>query len=122
MPKARIVIVDDDEDIRDVLKLALTEEGYEVLEAENGLAGFELIKNKNPNLVIVDYKMPKMTGPELCAVVKKDILMSHLPIIMLTGKGDVSDKVSGINAGADDYIVKGRGIRQNLRGFLETGG
>ena len=106
MPKARIVIVDDDEDIRDVLKLALTEEGYEVLEAENGLAGFELIKNKNPNLVIVDYKMPKMTGPELCAVVKKDILMSHLPIIMLTGKGDVSDKVSGINAGADDYIVK----------------
>ena len=106
MPKARIIIIDDDEDIRDVLKLALTEEGYEVLEAENGLVGFELIKNKNPNLVIVDYKMPKMTGPELCAVVKKDILMSHLPIIMLTGKGDVLDKVSGINAGADDYIVK----------------
>jgi diguanylate cyclase (GGDEF)-like protein len=106
MPKARIVIVDDDEDIRDVLSLTLTKDGYEVLEAENGLAGLDLIKNKNPNLVIVDYKMPKMTGPELCAVVKKDILMSHLPIIMLTGRGDVSDKVSGINAGADDYIVK----------------
>ena len=106
MPKPRIVIVDDDPDIRDVLNLTLTEEGYEVMEADNGEAGVELIKTKAPNLVIVDYKMPKMTGPELCAVIKKDILLSHMPIIMLTGKSDVSDKVSGINAGADDYLVK----------------
>ena len=106
MPKARIVVIDDDPDIRDVLTLTLTEEDYEVLEAENGEEGLNLIKNKAPNLVIVDYKMPKMDGPTLCAIVKKDILMSHLPIIMLTGKGEVLDKVSGINAGADDYIVK----------------
>ncbi|MDD5020113.1 MAG: response regulator [Candidatus Omnitrophica bacterium] len=106
MPKTRIIIIDDDPDIRDVLNLTLTEEGYEVLEAENGLEGVDLIKNKAPNLVIVDYNMPKMTGPELCAIIKKDILLSHLPIIMLTGKSDVSDKVSGINAGADDYLVK----------------
>ncbi|MFA5039492.1 MAG: response regulator [Candidatus Omnitrophota bacterium] len=106
MSKPRIIIVDDDPDIRDVLNLTLTEEGYEVMEAENGEAGVELIKNKTPNMVIVDYKMPKMTGPELCAIIKKDILLSHLPIIMLTGKSDVSDKVSGINAGADDYLVK----------------
>jgi len=106
MSKARIIIIDDDPDIRDVLTLTLTEEGYDILEAENGVEGLCLIKDKAPNLVIVDYKMPKMTGPELCALVKKDILMSHLPIIMLTGKGDVSDKVSGINAGADDYMVK----------------
>lgn len=106
MPKTRIIVIDDDPDIRDVLSLTLTEEGYDVLEAENGLEGVEIIKNKAPNLVIVDYNMPKMTGPELCAIIKKDILLSHMPIIMLTGKSDVSDKVSGINAGADDYLVK----------------
>lgn len=106
MPKARIVIIDDDPDIRDVLNITLTEEDYEVLEAPNGEEGLNLIKNKAPNLVIVDYKMPKMDGPTLCSIVKKDILMSHLPIIMLTGKGEVSDKVSGINSGADDYMVK----------------
>jgi diguanylate cyclase (GGDEF)-like protein len=106
MPKPRIIIIDDDPDIRDVLNLTLSEEGYDVLEAENGQDGVALIKNKAPNLVIVDYNMPKMTGPELCAIIKKDILLSHLPIIMLTGKSDVSDKISGINAGADDYVVK----------------
>lgn len=106
MSKLKIIIIDDDPDIRDVLNLTLSEEGYEVFEAENGEAGFNLIKEKAPNLIVVDYKMPKMDGPALCSVVKKDILLSHLPIIMLTGKGDVSDKVSGINAGADDYMVK----------------
>lgn len=106
MSKPKVIVVDDDADIRDVLNLTLSQEGYEVLEAENGKAGLELILNKAPNLVIVDYKMPVMTGPELCAIVKKDILLSHLPIIMLTGKSDVTDKVSGINAGADDYLVK----------------
>jgi diguanylate cyclase (GGDEF)-like protein len=106
MAKARIIVIDDDTDIRDVLNLTLTEEGYEVFEAPDGEQGLQLIRNKAPNLVLVDYKMPKMDGPTLCGIVKKDILLSHLPIIMLTGKGEVSDKVSGINAGADDYMVK----------------
>ncbi|MGE5279978.1 MAG: response regulator [Deltaproteobacteria bacterium] len=106
MPKARLIVIDDDPDIRDVLLLTLTEEGYDVLEASNGQEGVELIKSKNPNLVIVDYKMPVMDGPTMCATVKKDILLAHIPIIMLTGKGEVTDKVSGINAGADDYMVK----------------
>jgi diguanylate cyclase (GGDEF)-like protein len=106
MPKTKIVVIDDDSDIRDVLNLTLTEEGYEVLEAGDGEEGLDLIKNKAPNCVIVDYNMPKMNGPTMVAIVKKDILLSHMPIIMLTGKGDVSDKVSGINAGADDYMVK----------------
>jgi PleD family two-component response regulator len=106
MSKAHILVIDDDPDIRDVLVLTLTEEGYEVVEAQNGQQGFDLIKSKGFNLVIVDYKMPVMDGPTLCATVKKDILLAHIPIIMLTGKGDVTDKVSGINAGADDYMVK----------------
>ncbi len=106
MPKHRIIVIDDDPDIRDVLALTLAQENYEVLQAQNGEEGLNLIKNKAPDLVIVDYNMPKMNGPTLTGIVKKDILMSHLPIIMLTGKGEVTDKVSGINAGADDYMVK----------------
>lgn len=106
MPKAKILIIDDDPDIRDVLNIALMEEGYDVLEAPNGEEGLALVKSKAPNLVLVDYNMPRMNGPTLCAAVRKDILLSHMPIIMLTGKGEVTDKVSGINAGADDYMVK----------------
>ena len=106
MPKHKIIIIDDDPDIRDVLALTLAQEDYEVLQAGDGVEGLDLIKNKAADLVIVDYNMPRMDGPTLTGIVKKDILMSHLPIIMLTGKGDVTDKVSGINAGADDYMVK----------------
>lgn len=106
MPRERILIVDDDPDIRDVLRLTLIQEDYEVIEAPNGKDAIGLIKTKAPNLVILDYKMPGLTGLEVCRIVKEDILLRYLPIIMLTGKGDVSDKVKGINAGADDYVVK----------------
>jgi diguanylate cyclase (GGDEF)-like protein len=103
---ARILIVDDDPDIRDVLKLTLSEENYIVLEAEDGEAALKLIHSKTPDLVLLDYKMPKVDGREVCRRTKKDILLRHLPIIMVTGKGDINDKVGGIDAGADDYIVK----------------
>lgn len=106
MLKTRILIVDDDPDIRDVLKITLTQEGYEIMEAPDGQEGLKLAQTKNPDLVICDFKMPKMDGKEVCKVLKKDILLSHMPIIMLTGKGDISDRVGGIDAGADDYIVK----------------
>ncbi len=103
---ARILIVDDDPDIRDVLKLTLSEENYTVMEAEDGEAALKLIHSKTPDLVLLDYKIPKIDGREVCRRTKKDILLRHLPIIMVTGKGDISDKVGGIDAGADDYIVK----------------
>ena len=102
----KILIVDDDADIRDVLRLTLAEENYEVLEAEDGEAALKIIYTKAPDLVLVDYKMPKLDGREVCRRVKKDLLLRHLPIIMVTGKGDVNDKVGGLDAGADDYVVK----------------
>ncbi|MBL7131502.1 MAG: response regulator, partial [Candidatus Omnitrophica bacterium] len=106
MPRTKILIIDDDPDIRDVLNITLTQEGYEILEAADGQEGLKLAQTKNPDLVIVDFKMPKLDGRGVCRELKKDILLSHMPIIMLTGKGDVTDKVGGIDAGADDYIVK----------------
>lgn len=104
--KIKILIVDDDPDIRDVLKLTLSEENYDVFEAGDGEEGLRIVNNKPLDLVLLDYKMPKMDGKQVCSLIKKDLLLRHLPVIMLTGKGDISDKVEGIEAGADDYIVK----------------
>jgi len=104
--KTRILIVDDDPDILDVLEISLSEENYEILKAMDGEEAIRIIKCKPLDLVLLDYAMPKMNGRQVCKEVKKDILLRHLPIIMVTGKGEVSDKVGGIDAGADDYIVK----------------
>lgn len=102
----KILIADDDPDIRDVLKLTLSEENYEIIEASNGEEALAHIHKDSPDLALLDYKMPPPDGREVCRQVKKDILLRHLPIIMVTGKGDLEDKVGGIEAGADDYVVK----------------
>jgi len=102
----KVLVVDDEPDIRDVLKITLEAEKYEVIEAENGEEALKIVAQKVPDLILLDYKMPKMDGREVCRRLKKDILLRHLPIIMVTGKGEISDKVDGIDAGADDYIVK----------------
>ena len=106
MAKSRILLVDDDPDILDVLEITLAEENYEIFKAMDGEEALQLIKSKPLDLVLLDYNIPKMNGRQVCLEVKKDILLRHLPIIMVTGKGEVSDKVDGIDAGADDYVVK----------------
>ena len=106
MAREKILVVDDDPDIRDVVKLALAAEGYDLIEAGDGEQALENIRTKSPNLVLIDYMMPKMDGAQVCRVLKEDILLRHLPIIMLTAKGELSDKIHGLDAGADDYIVK----------------
>jgi len=106
MVKPRILLVDDDPDILDVLEIALSEENYEIFKAKDGEEALSIIKSKPLNLVLLDYAMPKLNGRQVCKEVKKDILLRYLPIIMVTGKGDIEDKVGGIEAGADDYIVK----------------
>ncbi len=106
MLREKILIVDDDPDILDVLKITLEAEGYEVIEGHDGQEALDIIKRTVPDLLITDFKMPRKNGDEVCRVLKEDILIQHMPIIMLTGKGEVADKVHGINAGADDYIVK----------------
>ena len=105
MRKEKILTIDDDPDILDVLELTLSEQ-YEVLQAGNGDEGLNVLRQKNPDLIICDYTMPVMNGREFCKALKKDILLRHIPIIMLTGKGEVHDRIEGIEAGADDYIVK----------------
>jgi len=105
MDKERILIADDDDFIRDILKNIL-EEFYEVQEASDGQEALDMIRKHNPSLVILDNKMPRKTGIEVCREIREDPLFLHLPIIMLTGKGELQDKVEGLETGTDDYIVK----------------
>lgn len=105
MHKAKILTIDDDPDILDVLELTLSEQ-YDVFQANNGEEGLNMLQQKNPDLIICDYTMPIMNGRDFCVALKKDILLRHIPIIMLTGKGEVQDRITGIEAGVDDYIVK----------------
>jgi len=105
MDKPLILTVDDDPDILDVLDLTLSEY-YDVVQGNNGEEGLQIVQQKIPDLIICDYMMPIMNGREFCKALKKDILLSHIPIIMLTGKGEVHDRIGGIEAGVDDYMVK----------------
>lgn len=105
MRQERILTIDDDPDIQDVLDLTLSEY-YEVFQASNGQEALALLQTRVPDLIICDYVMPVMNGKEFCRAMKKDILLQHIPIIMLTGKGEVKDMVECIEAGADDYLVK----------------
>jgi len=102
----KVLLVDDDPDILDVLEITLSEENFEILKAMDGEEALRIIKSKPLDLVLLDYNMPKMNGRQVCMEIKKDMLLRHLPVIMVTGKGEISDKVGGIDAGADDYIVK----------------
>ena len=106
MTKERILVVDDEPDIRDVLRITLEAEGYEVHEAADGEEAVQMVRKVNPHLLLLDYKLPRMEGPQVCRVLKKDLLLQNLPIIMLTSRGEVADKIEGINAGADDYVTK----------------
>ena len=89
-----------------MLKLTLSEEDYEILEACDGEEALKLVHTNQPDLILLDYQIPKVDGREVCRRIKKDLLLRHLPIIMVTGKGDINDKLGGIDAGADDYVVK----------------
>ncbi|MGI6176930.1 MAG: response regulator transcription factor [Eubacterium sp.] len=103
MPK-KILIVDDDPDIREVVSIFLSTEGFEVVQAEDGPASIEAVKNdKNIGLVIMDIMMPGMSGIEACRQIRS---FSNVPLLFLTAKSQDSDKVDAYSEGGDDYLVK----------------
>lgn len=99
---SKILVVDDDKDIRELLVILLQAEGHEVYEAENGEVAIEKAK-EDINLIILDVMMPKLNGIQACIEIRKK---SHAPILFLTAKGQEGDKVIGLSAGGDDYLVK----------------
>ncbi|MBU1121094.1 MAG: response regulator [Candidatus Omnitrophota bacterium] len=105
MPKLKILIVDDDPDILELIEATLDVE-FQVVKAATGKEALEKVKTELPGLLVLDYMLPDLEGTQICATLRKDSLFLHLPILMLTGKGEIEDKVTGLEAGADDYMVK----------------
>lgn len=103
MDKQRILIVDDEEDIRDLLEIYLVNEGYDVIKAADGLEAIHVLEKENFDLIILDIMMPKMDGIQACMKIRKD---KNIPIIMLSAKSEDIDKILGLNTGADDYVTK----------------
>jgi two-component system, OmpR family, response regulator MprA len=101
--RPRIAVVDDEAAIRDVLELGLTLEGFDVRTAFDGVAGMALIRDWEPACIVLDVMMPKVNGIDLIPIIRK---YSSAPIIMLTARGDVRDRIEALKAGADDYLPK----------------
>lgn len=102
----KILIVDDEINIRELMKFNLEKEQYEVLEAEDGAQALTCIERENPDLVLLDLMLPKLDGIEVCKRVKSNPKTAGIPIIMLTARADEIDKIIGLEMGADDYITK----------------
>ena len=103
MNKLKILVVDDDPNILQLITLYLTKEGFDVVQAKQGDEALRLFKSAPPNLVLLDIMLPVMDGWQVCREIRK---VSNIPIIMLTAKDETFDKVLGLELGADDYIVK----------------
>jgi two-component system, OmpR family, alkaline phosphatase synthesis response regulator PhoP len=106
MAKETILIIEDEEDIQELVRYNLVKEGYRVTQATSGEEGVELAKNHHPGLMLLDLMLPGLDGLEVCRLLKSDPKTQHIPIIMLTAKGEESDVVTGLELGADDYITK----------------
>lgn len=105
MPE-KILVVDDEPEALKLFGYALHRQGYEIIVAQNGQEGLALIKSQKPDLVVLDIMMPGMDGYEVCRRIRSDPETRALPVIMLTAKTETSDKLSGFEAGADDYVSK----------------
>ena len=103
MELGKIMVVDDDKNICELLRLYLEKEGYQVVIANDGKEAVELNEKEDPELILLDIMLPQLDGWQVCREIRKK---SQVPIIMLTAKGEVFDKVLGLELGADDYIVK----------------
>ena len=110
--KKRILIVDDDDEIRDLLNFDIAQSGYITDTAKNGLEGLNKVLNNSYDLVLLDVMMPKMNGFDVCKNIRQAKI--KIPVIMLTAKGTIEDKTDGFDCGADDYIVKPFDIQEVL--------
>ncbi|HMG36424.1 MAG TPA: response regulator transcription factor [Blastocatellia bacterium] len=107
-----VVIVEDDEDIADSIRYNLEREGFRVRVAATGENALEVIMDRPPSLVLLDLNLPQMSGLEICRRLRGEATTSRVPILMLTARAEESDKVLGLNLGADDYITKPFGMRE----------
>jgi len=109
---ARILVVEDEADIREVVVYNLRQAGHELLVAERGETALALVREKRPELVLLDLMLPDISGLEICRTLKSDASLRAIPIIMLTARSEEIDRVVGFELGADDYVVKPFSVRE----------
>jgi len=103
LPASKILVVDDESRIVEIVRAYLERDGYEVIIAENGKSAIETARTQHPDLIVLDLMLPEISGWDVCRALRKE---SDVPIIMLTARDDTTDKVVGLELGADDYITK----------------
>jgi two-component system OmpR family response regulator len=108
---ARILLVEDDPNLLDTLAYNLGREGYEVATAQDGEQAIETARREKPDLIVLDLMLPKMSGLEVCRILRREMTV---PILMLTAKAEETDKIIGLESGADDYVTKPFSIRELL--------
>ncbi|OEU71622.1 MAG: DNA-binding response regulator [Desulfovibrio sp. S3730MH75] len=102
----KILVIEDHHDTIELLKYNLTSSGFEVVTAMDGLKGLALAKSELPDLILLDIMLPEIDGLEVCRRLKQEVATQHIPVVMLTAKGEEVDRVVGLELGVDDYIVK----------------
>jgi two-component system phosphate regulon response regulator PhoB len=112
MMPTRILLVEDEKPIREMLRFALSREGFDVVEAEDARQAHEMVADHQPDLLLVDWMLPEKSGVELVRSLRRETVNREIPIIMLTARGKESDKVLGLDAGADDYMTKPVAVRE----------
>jgi two-component system alkaline phosphatase synthesis response regulator PhoP len=108
----KILVVDDEKDIVDLVSYNLEKEGFKVLKAYDGESALRMVQTKSPDLVILDLMLPGVQGLEVCRKIRENPRSASLPIIMLTAKGEEVDRVVGLEMGADDYVAKPFSVRE----------
>ena len=101
-----VLLVEDETDVVDLLRYHLRKAGFKVLIANSGSEGLEAVRQNLPDVVVLDIMMPGMTGLEVCRAMKADADLAKIPVLMLTAKSDVKDRVKGLETGAEDYVAK----------------
>jgi len=102
----RILIIEDDRDIVELVRYNLANEGFQVSSANDGSTGLSTLKKTPPDLLLLDLMLPKLSGLEICREIRRDDSLNRLPILMLTARGEEADRVVGLEMGADDYVTK----------------
>ena len=106
MASIKILIIDDEQDVIDLLALHLRKAGYALSMATDGASGLRLAREESPALIVLDLMLPKMPGLEICKVLKTDVVTRSIPVLMLTAKAEEIDRIVGLEFGADDYVTK----------------
>jgi phosphate regulon transcriptional regulator PhoB len=114
VPKARILLVDDEQDILRLLSYNLKKQGYQADEVRDGEEALRRVREQSYQLIILDLMLPGLSGMEICRILKQNPKTSSIPVIMLTARSEEMDKVMGLESGADDYITKPFGVREFL--------